>query len=78
MIDWINVKDRLPSRDDGNGICMDLCIVHIVFKNGHGEQQEANVYDWYDERENEWRENFSGEITHWIYAKNLPFPQINK
>lgn len=74
MINWISVEDRLPSRADSHlGIGMDLCYVHIEYTNGLGELKDANSYDWYDDEHGKWQEH-DGEVKHWVYARDLPFP----
>ena len=82
-LNWLKFPDEAPEKE--NGFVQKLCIVHIRFLNGREELCEATVYDWYDEHAEfdemlddyvgKWSEHDNDEITHWIYADELPLPE---
>lgn len=74
MINWISVEDRLPSCKDHPYGAHYLCIVHIKWTNNQGETLEANNTAWYDDDDECWRDVNDHYVTHWMYAKDLPFP----
>ena len=73
MINWIDFREKQPEKADG---FMKMCIVHIHYRY-KDQWQEANVYDWFDESKMEWLENDNDIVTHWFYADDIPYPQIN-
>ncbi|KFA58919.1 hypothetical protein GAPWKB11_0808 [Gilliamella apicola] len=80
---WNKYPDNVPEKE--NGIAQKLCIVRIRFLNNCGELCESTTYDWYDEHAEfdewiddyvgEWSEHDNDEITHWIYADEIPLPE---
>lgn len=71
-LNWRDASKELPEA----GIVSTklLCFVVIQFKDRHGELCRVAYYDWYDTDKNEWDINH-GEVTHWIYAHELPLPE---
>ena len=82
-LNWRKFPDEAPEKRDG--FCQKLCIVRIRFLNNYGELCESTTYDWYDEHAEfderiddyvgKWSECDNDEITHWIYADELPLPE---
>ncbi|MFQ0999744.1 hypothetical protein [Gilliamella sp. BG6] len=72
MINWRDASKESPENDGGIG--SKLCFVVIQFKNSLGELCRTICYDWYDNNKNEW-DIHHDEITHWIYADEIPLPE---
>ena len=76
MIDWISVEDRLPSKEDNSLRVIEPCIVFMEYLI-NGNTCKNSSYDRFDSASNDWltyNKNSGVTITHWIYAKDLPFP----
>lgn len=85
-LNWRNAKEELPEEKESGS--MELCIVRIQYTDDIGELCKATVYDWYNPRSRfgivndcgdedyigKWLEN-DGEVTHWIYADEIPLPE---
>lgn len=63
MIDWINVKDRLPEKSGKYLICANLYVYAVEFSTRH---KKFNAFDILDSTD----KAFS-DVTHWAYI-NLP------
>lgn len=82
-LNWRDASKELPEKEQG--IFQNLCIVRIQFIDGIGEKCRATVYDWYNETAEfdesigsyvgKWAEHANDEVTHWIYAKDIPTPE---
>lgn len=71
-MEWIKCSERMPEPTTYGGKV--LCIVHAFETNVSGQRMPYNSYDWFDDDENEWDNHASDEVTHWIYAQDIPFP----
>lgn len=72
-MEWIKCSEKMPEPTPYGG--KRLCIVHAFETNVSGERMPYNSYDWFDDDENEWDNHTREEVTHWIYAQDIPFPQ---
>lgn len=71
-MEWVKCSERMPEPNEYGGRV--LCIVHAFETNARGEKMPYNSYDWFDDDENEWDNHATDEVTHWIYAQDIPFP----
>ncbi len=69
MINWINVKDRLPEKSGKYLICANQYVTAVDFSERH---KKFNAFDIFDNAD----KAFSG-VTHWAYI-NLPEGEDNE